>query len=245
MGSQRWRGILCEGPNTTPAAGPEVRVMPLLEIAELHKRFVTADGAVPVLRGVDLRLEAGRSLALRGESGSGKSTLLHLVAGLEAADSGRIRVAGQEVTALGDAARARLRCERLGIVFQQFNLIPSLTVGANLAFQARLAGRHDPERTAELAERLGLAGLEGRYPEQLSGGQQQRVAIGRALAAGPALVLADEPTGNLDEATGDAVLALMTDLVADAGAALLLVTHSARLAGRCDAQVTLRAGRLE
>jgi putative ABC transport system ATP-binding protein len=197
-----------------------------------------------VLRGVSLALAPGRSLALTGESGSGKSTLLHLIAGLDAVDAGSIAIAGDEITALGDPARAELRRRAIGLVFQQFNLIPSLDVGANLAFQARLAGRHDSAAVARLAARLGLDGLAGRYPEQLSGGQQQRVAIGRALAAGPRLILADEPTGNLDEATGDAVLALMRELVAEAGAALLMATHSARLAARLDAVARLHGGRL-
>ena len=129
-------------------------------------------------------------------------------------------------------------------MFQQFNLIPSLDVAANLAFQARIAGRFDPAWQAELTARLGLGDLTARYPEELSGGQQQRVAIGRALAARPGLILADEPTGNLDEPTGDAVLALLLDLVAASGASLLLVTHSPRLAALTDARTTLRAGRL-
>ncbi len=200
---------------------------------------------MPVLRDASLTLVAGASLALTGESGSGKSTLLHLIAGLDSVDSGEIRVGSALVTDLGDAGRARLRREAIGLVFQQFNLIPSLDVGANLAFQARLAGRLDRAWQAELGARLGLLDLLARYPEELSGGQQQRVAIGRALGARPALVLADEPTGNLDEATGDAVLDLLLGLVATSGAGLLMVTHSARLAARLDRRVTLRAGRLE
>ncbi|MBK5926579.1 ABC transporter ATP-binding protein [Rhodobaculum claviforme] len=216
---------------------------PLLAVRGLEKTLTGGDERVPVLRGVDLTLEAGHSLALTGESGSGKSTLLHLVAGLDVADAGQVRLAGQDVGALSDAGRARLRREAVGLVFQQFNLIPSLTVAGNLGFQARLAGRFDADAVAALAARLGLEGLMNRYPEQLSGGQQQRVAIGRALAARPALVLADEPTGNLDEATGDAVLDLMLELVRDAGVALLMVTHSPRLAARCDARLHLRAGR--
>lgn len=217
----------------------------LLEIEALAKGFGTGAARVEVLRGVDLRLDAGQSLALTGESGSGKSTLLHLVAGLDTADAGAIRLAGQDLAALGDAARARLRRGTVGLVFQQFNLIPSLTVAANLAFQARLAGRHDPALVARLAAALGLADLLARYPEQLSGGQQQRVAIGRALAVRPALVLADEPTGNLDETTGDAVLDLMLEGVAETGAALLMVTHSPRLAARCGARLHLAAGRVQ
>src|SRR6185312_11185011 len=141
------------------------------------------------------------------------------------------RLADVSVSGLSDAGRAELRRDRLGLVFQQFNLIPSLNVRDNLAFQSRIAGRHDAAWQAELSERLGLAGLLDRYPEQLSGGQQQRVAIGRALAVKPLLLLADEPTGNLDETTADEVVRLMRDLVARTGCALLMVTHSIRLAG--------------
>jgi putative ABC transport system ATP-binding protein len=216
----------------------------VLEVGDVSKSYATAEGRVEVLSGVSLALAAGESLALTGESGSGKSTLLHLIAGLDQVDGGRIAVAGVALAGLGDAARAALRRDRIGLVFQQFNLIPSLSVGANLAFQARLAGRHDPEWCAHLAAALGLERLLQRYPDQLSGGQQQRVAIGRALAGRPALILADEPTGNLDEATGDTVMALMLDLVAQSGAALLMVTHSERLAGRLQQRLHLRAGKV-
>ncbi|OYX24813.1 MAG: ABC transporter ATP-binding protein [Rhodobacterales bacterium 32-66-7] len=216
----------------------------MLTIRDVAKSYASAEGPVPVLTGISLDLAAGESLALTGDSGSGKSTLLHLVAGLDHADSGQIRVAGQALAGLDDAGLARVRRERIGLVFQQFNLIPSLDVAANLAFQARLAGRHDRDWSRALAEALGLAPLLRRYPEQLSGGQQQRVAIGRALAARPGLILADEPTGNLDEATGDAVLTLMLDLVTKSGASLLMVTHSARLAARLDRRLHLRAGQL-
>ena len=216
----------------------------LLTMTRVEKTYPTGEGPLAVLRGVDLALQAGHSLALTGESGSGKSTLLHLAAGLDLPDAGQIVLDSQDVTAMGDHARAGLRRGLVGLVFQQFNLIPSLSVAANLAFQARLAGRHDAEWVAELARVLGLTPLLTRFPEQLSGGQQQRVAIGRALAPRPRLVLADEPTGNLDEATGDAVLNLMLGLVAQTGAALLLVTHSTRLAARLDARVHLSAGRV-
>ncbi|MBA3908945.1 MAG: ABC transporter ATP-binding protein [Rhodobacter sp.] len=216
----------------------------MLHVHEVCKSYPTAEGTVAVLSGVSLDLAPGTSLALTGESGSGKSTLLHLVAGLDAVDSGRIAVAGTRLEGLDDAGRARLRRDRIGLVFQQFNLIPSLDVGANLAFQARLAGRHDRDWSRQLAEALGLTPVLGRYPEQLSGGQQQRVAIGRALAARPALILADEPTGNLDEASGDAVMGLMLGLVAELGASLLMVTHSERLAARLDRRLHLRAGRV-
>lgn len=195
-----------------------------------------------MLRGVDLAVATGESVALTGESGSGKSTLLHLIAGLDAADSGEIRLADTLVSELSDAGRAELRRDRLGLVFQQFNLIPSLTVADNLVFQSRIAGRHDAAWQEELVERLGLKSLLRRYPEQLSGGQQQRVAIGRALAPKPLLLLADEPTGNLDEDTADEVLALARDLVGRTGCGFLMVTHSARLAATLDRQVALHAG---
>ena len=216
----------------------------MLSIKNLSKSFTSAGERVHVLRGVDLDVQAGERVALTGESGSGKSTLLHLIAGLDAADGGTIVLENTEMTALPDAGRAALRRDRLGLVFQQFNLIPSLPVDDNLSFQARIAGRHDAVWHSELVERLGLDKLLKRYPEQLSGGQQQRVAIGRALATKPSLLLADEPTGNLDEATADDVLALARDLVARTGCGFLMVTHSARLAATLDRQVTLHAGRV-
>ena len=217
----------------------------LLVASGVTKTYRTGDEAVRVLDGVDLTLAAGESLALTGESGSGKSTLLHLVAGLDSPDSGRLVVDGTDMAQATDAQRAALRRDGVGLVFQQFNLIPSLDIAANLAFQARLAGRYDAAWASELAQVLGLEALLQRYPEQLSGGQQQRVAIGRALAARPRLVLADEPTGNLDETTGDAVMALLLRLVAQTGAGLLMVTHSPRLAARLDRRVHLSAGHLQ
>jgi len=216
----------------------------VLSVRNLTKTYHTAGEEVAVLRGVNLDIAAGERIALTGESGSGKSTLLHLIAGLDAADGGEIRLHDTDITGLSDAGRAALRRDRLGLVFQQFNLIPSLSVADNLAFQSRIAGKHDAVWHAELVERLGLKKLLWRYPEQLSGGQQQRVAIGRALAIKPALLLADEPTGNLDEDTADGVLALARDLVARTGCGFLMVTHSTRLAATLDRQVTLHAGRI-
>jgi putative ABC transport system ATP-binding protein len=214
----------------------------LLALEQVSKSYPTGEGPLAVLRGVSMSLDAGESLALTGESGSGKSTLLHLAGGLDRPDGGAVLFDGRDIAGLGEAGLAAFRRESVGLVFQQFNLIPSLDAGANLAFQARLAGRHDAEWCARLAERLGLSGLLGRYPEQLSGGQQQRVAIGRALAGRPRLILADEPTGNLDEATGDAVLDLMLALTAETGAGLLMVTHSARLAARLGRRLNLAGG---
>jgi putative ABC transport system ATP-binding protein len=214
----------------------------VLSVRNLTKTYRSAGEQIVVLRGVNLSVAAGERVALSGESGSGKSTLLHLIAGLDRADGGEIRLAEASIADLSDAGRAELRRDRLGLVFQQFNLIPSLNVEDNLAFQSRIAGRHDPVWHGELVERLGLRGLLKRYPEQLSGGQQQRVAIGRALAVKPLLLLADEPTGNLDEATADDVLALARDLVTRTGCGFLMVTHSARLAATLDRQVNLHAG---
>jgi len=216
----------------------------ILKLKNVTKSFATDEGPQPVLRGIDLHLAAGETLALTGESGSGKSTLLHIAGGLDHPDTGRVEVAGQEISDASDTDRAALRRGTVGVVFQQFNLIPSLNVSDNLSFQARLAERFDPEWHQNLAERLGLGTLLTRYPEQLSGGQQQRVAIGRTLAARPALVLADEPTGNLDETTSADVMALMLQLVSDTGSALLMVTHSKALAAQLSRRVHLTEGRV-
>jgi putative ABC transport system ATP-binding protein len=214
----------------------------VLSVRNLTKTYRSAGEPIAVLRGVNLDIGAGERVALTGESGSGKSTLLHLIAGLDQADDGEITLADTALSGLADAGRAALRRDRLGLVFQQFNLIPSLNVRDNLAFQSRIAGRQDAAWQCELVERLGLGNLLHRYPEQLSGGQQQRVAIGRALAVKPLLLLADEPTGNLDEATADEVLALARDLVVRTGCGFLMVTHSTRLAATLDRQIHLSSG---
>jgi putative ABC transport system ATP-binding protein len=219
-------------------------IAPLLRVKNLRKSYATPQGPLPVLRGVDLSLCAGETLAVMGESGSGKSTLLHLVGALDCADGGEILLDGVDIAGLSESARAEARRQSIGVVFQQFNLIASLTVEENLAFQARLAGRLDPQWQLLLTRRLGLEALVSRYPEQLSGGQQQRVAVGRALAARPKLLLADEPTGNLDEASGDAVLALALELVEETGCAFMMATHSARLAARLGRRVRIEAGAL-
>ena len=216
----------------------------LLSATNVQKTYETADGPFTVLRGIDLSLGGGETLALTGESGSGKSTLLHLIGGLDVPDAGQIMIDSADIAALDDTGRAKMRRGVVGVVFQQFNLIPSLRVAENIAFQARLAGRHDPDWEAALADRLGLADQLKKYPEQLSGGQQQRVAIARTLAPRPRLVLADEPTGNLDEATAATVMDILLALVAETGAGLLMVTHSATLAARMGRRLHLRAGRI-
>ncbi|PZM08098.1 ABC transporter ATP-binding protein [Rhizobium tubonense] len=216
----------------------------ILSLSGVRKSYSSAEGTIEILKDIDLDVAAGESVALTGESGSGKSTLLHLAGGLDQPDAGSIIMNGQKLERFGERERANYRRTEVGLVFQHFNLIPSLSVAANVSFHAKLADRYDPAWEKRLIERLGLEDFLARYPEQLSGGQQQRVAIGRTLAARPPLVLADEPTGNLDEATGDAVLDLMLSLAGSAGSALLLVTHSSRLADRLDRKVVLRGGRI-
>ncbi|MEN5259572.1 ABC transporter ATP-binding protein [Pseudomonas protegens] len=216
----------------------------MLEVQGVFKSYATPQGPLAVLQGVDLHLGQGSSLALMGESGSGKSTLLHLVAGLDQVDAGSIRIGAQRLERMSESQLANWRRTEVGLVFQQFNLIGSLRVEDNLGFQARLAGRFDPRWQAQLVERLGLGDLLRRYPEQLSGGQQQRVALGRALASRPVLLLADEPTGSLDETTSDQVLDLLLELLADSPTSLLMVTHSQRVASRLQHTVVLQRGRL-
>ena len=213
----------------------------LLDVRDLKKSFGTGGSAVRVLEDVSLSLSAGEIVALTGESGSGKSTLLHIVGGLEPADGGAVLFDGADMTTLDDSARAALRRHAIGMVFQQFNLIPSLTVRQNLGFQARLAGRTAPK---DLARLLGLDAHLDNYPEDLSGGQQQRVAIGRAIAGQPKLLLADEPTGNLDETTGLAVFDILLSLARETGAGLLIATHSERLAAAADRRLHLSHGRV-
>ena len=202
----------------------------MLSLASLSKRY----GSTPVFQDATLTLAGGEFVALLGESGVGKSTLLNCIAGLDQADSGSVHIAGLDLRALGDDARARLRREKLGFVFQAFHVLPHLTVAENVSLPLRLLGRNDDARVAALLDAVGLDGLGARLPAQLSGGQLQRVAIARAVVHAPALILADEPTGNLDPATAERVLAVLRTQVREAGAACLLVTHSAAAAARAD-----------
>lgn len=214
----------------------------LVSLRSVEKTYSIGEYRQLVLNGVSLDLDTGQTLALTGESGSGKSTLLHIAAGLEKADAGQVSIDGHDLSRLNDAQRAALRRGTIGIVFQQFNLVPSLPVASNIAFQARLAGREDKQHIAYLTERLGLADQLEKYPEALSGGQQQRVAIARALAAKPKIILADEPTGNLDERTAMVVLEQMLALVAETGAALMVVTHSQTVAEHMNRSIRLSGG---
>ncbi|MFN7412270.1 MAG: ABC transporter ATP-binding protein [Pseudomonadota bacterium] len=202
----------------------------MLRIQGLAKRFATT----PVFDGVALELAPGEFVALLGESGVGKSTLLNCIAGLESADAGTIELAGEPLDALDDDGRALLRRRRIGFVFQAFHVLPHLTVAENVALPLLLQRRPDPARVAALLDDVGLGGLGGRLPAQLSGGQLQRVAIARAVVHAPALVLADEPTGNLDPETAARVLDVLQREVRATGAACLLVTHSAAAAAQAD-----------
>jgi putative ABC transport system ATP-binding protein len=199
---------------------------------------------VSVLNDVSLTLLAGETLALRGESGSGKSTLLHIAGALELPDTGSVEIDGKELSKMDDTGRAAVRRKDIAIIFQHFNLIPSLNVAANINFQANLSGPVDKIKLEKIVSSLGLSDQMRKYPEALSGGQQQRVAIARALVTEPKLLLADEPTGNLDEQSAQSVLEQMLTLVAETNTALMVVTHSRNVAARMDKQLQLIGGRL-
>ena len=216
----------------------------MLEINKLCKSYQYAEGRQDVLSGLDFEMRAGASVALLGESGSGKSTLLHLIGGLDRPDSGTIRFAGQNIDSATETALAEMRRQQLSLVFQQFHLISTLTIIDNIRFQAALCQRFDQHYEDRLIERLGLSEQLDKYPYQLSRGQQQRVAIARALLHKPQLVLADEPTGNLDEASSLEVMGLFSDLVKLAGSSLLMVTHSQAMAEFMDRRVNLHNGKL-
>ena len=216
----------------------------MLVIKNLSKSYHYADARQGVLEQLDFEMGASSSVALLGESGSGKSTLLHLIAGLDQADQGEIMFDGHAIHDAPESELAALRRSRLSLVFQQFHLISTLTVLDNIRFQAALCNRFDPAYESELIERLGLVDQTGKYPQQLSRGQQQRVAIARALLHKPLLVLADEPTGNLDESSSIEVMGLFSDLVKRAGSSLLMVTHSRSMADFMDRRVYLHNGKL-
>ena len=209
----------------------------MLTVTSLSKRF----GDTPVFHDVTLQLPRGQFVALLGESGVGKSTLLNCIAGLDRADSGSVHIAGTDLATLNDDGCARLRREQLGFVFQAFHVLPHLTVAENVSLPLRLQGRHDEQRVATLLAAVGLQGLGERLPAQLSGGQLQRVAIARAVVHAPGLILADEPTGNLDPDTARLVLDVLRAEVHDTGAACLLVTHSEAAAARADRVLRLTA----
>ena len=216
----------------------------MLSIKNLCKSYRYADSRQSVLQQLDFDMSRPSLVALLGESGAGKSTLLHLVAGLERPDSGEIRFDGMAIHAASESDLAALRRSQISLVFQQFHLVATLNVRDNIRFQAALCGRMDAQYEEELIERLGLGAQLPKYPQQLSRGQQQRVAIARSLLHRPVLVLADEPTGNLDEDSSREVMALFSDLVRSAGSSLLMVTHSRAMAEFMDRRVRLHAGQL-
>ena len=217
----------------------------VLNLNSIRKSYRTNEGKVLVLNDVSLTLFGGETLALRGESGSGKSTLLHIAGALEVPDKGSVEIAGKELSKMDDTRRAAVRRKDIAIIFQHFNLIPSLNVAANINFQANLSGPVDKIKLEKIVSSLGLSDQMGKYPEALSGGQQQRVAIARALVTEPKILLADEPTGNLDEQSAQSVLEQMLTLVAETNTALMVVTHSRNVAARMDKQLQLIGGRLK
>jgi putative ABC transport system ATP-binding protein len=220
----------------------------MLIVQDLCKSYLSGGQRQQVFAGLELELAAGEVLALIGASGSGKTTLLNLLSGIDRADRGRIALDGVELSALAEPELTLLRRRRIGFVFQFFNLIPTLRVAENIALPMELLAR-DPElieqRTAQLLAQVGLPRMGSRFPETLSGGEQQRVAIARALAHQPQLLLADEPTGNLDEASGEQVISLLTGLAREQGVSMLLVTHSPRVAAIADRCLKLSRGQLE
>ena len=226
-----------------PMTTPE----PVVRLSAVEKRVREGGADRAVLSGVDLDVAAGEAVALLGRSGSGKSTLLNLIAGIDEADGGVVETAGLNVTQADERARAALRTRSLGFVFQSFHLLPTLTVAENIALPLELAGRATAdarERVAALLERVGLADRADAWPRVLSGGEQQRVAVARALAPSPQLLLCDEPTGNLDDAAAALVLDLISQLRAEQGCAVVLVTHSASAAAICDRRLHLEGGQL-
>ena len=216
-----------------------------ISAVNLSKRVVTAEGPLDILSSINLDIKQGESIAIIGVSGSGKSTLLGLLAGLDVPSSGEVALAGQAITTLDEDGRARVRAGRVGFVFQNFQLLPGLTALENVMLPLELAGNKAPEQQARaLLDRVGLRERLTHYPRQLSGGEQQRVAIARAFAVAPSIHFADEPTGNLDAATGARIIALLFELNREHGATLVLVTHDESIAQRCSRRIYLDAGRL-
>jgi len=217
----------------------------IAQLSDVTLRLKAQAGEVEILRGISLQIEAGESLGLVGPSGSGKSTLLMVLAGLERATSGRVIVMGEDLSRLNEDALALFRRKHIGIVFQSFHLIPTMTALENVAVPLELAGRRDPfEEAARQLDAVGLGARISHLPSQLSGGEQQRVALARAIAPRPSLLLADEPTGNLDATTGAAIIDLLFRLKAASGTSLVLITHDADLARRCDRIARMRDGQI-
>jgi putative ABC transport system ATP-binding protein len=218
----------------------------IIRVSELGKQVITGDAELTILSGVSFEIRAGEAVAIVGVSGSGKSTLLGLLAGLDTPSAGSVSIDGRELNALDEDGRAELRGRMLGFVFQSFQLLPSMSALENVMLPLELAGAQDAAEAARaMLARVGLAERLNHYPKQLSGGEQQRVAIARAFVSRPKLLLADEPTGNLDAATGAQVIELLFELNREHGATLILVTHDEALTARCDRVLRLAGGRLQ
>jgi putative ABC transport system ATP-binding protein len=229
----------------TPSAHAQTSLEIVLKVENLTKQVSSPEGLLTIVRDVSFAIEAGERVAIVGESGAGKSTLLALLAGLDTPTSGRVLLAGTDLTSLDEDGRARLRAARVGFVFQSFHLVPALTALENVMLPLELAGRGDARRTArEALDRVGLKGRTGHYPRQLSGGEQQRVALARAFVTQPAVLFADEPTGNLDTATGGRVGDLLFEMNANSRTTVVLVTHDNTLAARCGRILRMQAGGL-
>ncbi len=225
---------------------------PLCRAERLAKHVNGPGGRLTILRELDLQIDAGEAVAIIGASGSGKSTLLGLLAGLDEASDGDVELCGKPLASLDEDGRAALRSGRVGFVFQSFQLLPTLTALENVLLPLELTAanngagaRNAKSRAQDALEQVGLSARAGHYPRQLSGGEQQRVAIARAFAPGPRILFADEPTGNLDQGTGERIIDLLFSLRADSGAALVLVTHDQALAARCDRRLGMQDGHLE
>jgi putative ABC transport system ATP-binding protein len=219
---------------------------PVIEVTQLGRQVTTGSVVMTILDDVSFTVRSGETVAIAGVSGSGKSTLLSLLAGLDVPSTGRVRIDGEDIFALDEDARAALRARKLGFVFQAFNLLPAMTALENVMLPLELAGADGARAQAEtLLRRVGLGERMTHYPKQLSGGEQQRVALARAFVTGPALLLADEPTGNLDAATGADVIDLMFAMNCERGTTLVLVTHDGGLSARCDRTLRLAGGRLQ
>jgi putative ABC transport system ATP-binding protein len=218
---------------------------PIIAVEHLTKRVQDSTGTLTILHEIDFTLPAERSVAIVGASGSGKSTLLSIIAGLDTPTTGTVRLAGTDLFAIDEDARAAVRAAKVGFVFQSFQLLANLNALENVMLPLELQGRADARALAtEMLRRVGLGERLRHYPRVLSGGEQQRVALARAFVVRPAILLADEPTGSLDFATGETVMALMLELNREAGTTLVLVTHDPALAGRCDQQLHIEAGRV-
>ena len=223
----------------------ELMSAPVIEVEHLHKTVTDSTGALEILRDIHFSLQPRQTAAIVGASGSGKSTLLSMLAGLDTPTQGTVRLQGQDIFALDEDARAGLRGQKMGFVFQSFQLLPNLTALENVMLPLELAGvRSARQQASEMLQRVGLGQRLGHYPKWLSGGEQQRVALARAFVVQPAVLLADEPTGSLDFATGAAVMALMLSLNRELGTTLVLVTHDREIAAQCERTLTIEAGRL-